>query len=391
MVKLNAQCSTVLQKELPPKEKDPGSFVLPCIIGNTTVSNALTHLGASISVMPFSMFKLLGLGIPRPVNMIDFVILDIVKDNKVPIILGRPMLASPHARIDVFGGKILLEVGKEQVIFNANERATPVTISAGAHARIDWMRSIISMVSLSPEGFMPSILLLVVVIVTVIMVVVVVAINEVVIVVMIIGVEFVVMIIGSLRFRGGKISFDTSSQMVKFVFYLLDLSQRTILLYQKLLEFNPAYASRAAATWNEIFLKSKISRDRHGEYEMSDPIGGLVFLGGDVVDLIGDKDPTDEDGDNGIGDLTGVSVSLGGEIFSKEKKSRESNIGGSDNTGDKDKITGRAIIAWGGRVTSYACMIYESLWYAELGSEVKRYLVKSLEESGEMFLGKAGK
>ncbi|GJW65762.1 retrovirus-related pol polyprotein from transposon TNT 1-94 [Tanacetum coccineum] len=128
---------------LPPKEKDPGSFVFPCIIGNTTVSNALADLGASISVMPFSMFKRLSLRNLRPVNMViemadrsmqspkgmcenvlvkihkfifplDFVILDIVKDNKVPIILGRPMLATAHARIDVFGGKISLKVGKEQ-------------------------------------------------------------------------------------------------------------------------------------------------------------------------------------------------------------------------------------------------------------------------------------
>nr|GEU48097.1 hypothetical protein [Tanacetum cinerariifolium] len=158
MVKLNAWCSAVLQNELPPKEKDPGSFVLPCIIANTTVSNALADLGASISVMPFSMFKRLGLGNPRPVNMViemadrsmqspkgivenvlvkihkfifpvDFVILDIVKDNKVPIILGRPMLATVHARIDVFGGKFSLKVGKEQVTFNANEGANPVTVS----------------------------------------------------------------------------------------------------------------------------------------------------------------------------------------------------------------------------------------------------------------------
>ncbi|GJV34893.1 putative reverse transcriptase domain-containing protein [Tanacetum coccineum] len=140
------------------KKKDPGSFVLPCVIDNTTVSNALADLGASISIMPFFMFKRLGLGNPRLVNMviemadrsmqspkgivenvlvkfhkfifpIDFVILDIVEDNKVPLILRRPMLATTHARIDVFGGKISLEDGKEQVIFNANEGATPITVS----------------------------------------------------------------------------------------------------------------------------------------------------------------------------------------------------------------------------------------------------------------------
>nr|GEW03494.1 hypothetical protein [Tanacetum cinerariifolium] len=85
-------------------------------------------------------------------------------------------------------------------------------------------------------------------------------------------------------------------------------------------------------------------------------------VGGDVVDLTGDEDPTDEDRDTGVGVLTGVSMSLGGEIFSGEKKSQESNIGGSDNTGDRGKTADRAIIAWGGGIASYDCMIYGSLW-----------------------------
>ncbi|GJY61917.1 hypothetical protein Tco_0462574 [Tanacetum coccineum] len=45
MVKLNARCSAILQNELPPEEKDPGSFILSCAIGTTTVSNALADLG----------------------------------------------------------------------------------------------------------------------------------------------------------------------------------------------------------------------------------------------------------------------------------------------------------------------------------------------------------
>ncbi|GJX19791.1 retrovirus-related pol polyprotein from transposon TNT 1-94, partial [Tanacetum coccineum] len=130
-VKLNVQCSAILQNELPPKEKDPRSFILPCIIGSTIVSDALADLGTSISIMPFSLFKWLGLGNPKPINMViemadrsmqspkeiienvlvkinkfifpvDFIILDIIKDDKVLIILGRPMLATAHARIDVF-------------------------------------------------------------------------------------------------------------------------------------------------------------------------------------------------------------------------------------------------------------------------------------------------
>ncbi|GKD38967.1 hypothetical protein Tco_1259174 [Tanacetum coccineum] len=61
------------------------------------------------------------------------------------------------------------------------------------------------------------------------------------------------------------------------------------------------------------------------------------------VDLTGDKDPTDEDGDIGMGDSTRVLMSLGGEISSGGNKSQESNIGDSDNTGDGDIIVSGAI------------------------------------------------
>ncbi|GKF58111.1 hypothetical protein Tco_0171648, partial [Tanacetum coccineum] len=53
------------------------------------------------------------------------------------------------------------------------------------------------------------------------------------------------------------------------------------------------------------------------------------------VDLTGDEDPTDEDGDIRMGDSTDVSASLGGEIFSGGNKSQESNIDDSDNIGDR--------------------------------------------------------
>ncbi|GJX41679.1 reverse transcriptase domain-containing protein [Tanacetum coccineum] len=59
---------------------------------------------------------------------VDFVILNIVEDNKVPIILGRPMLATAYAKIDVFGKKISLEVGMENVVFIANEGRTPLSV-----------------------------------------------------------------------------------------------------------------------------------------------------------------------------------------------------------------------------------------------------------------------
>ncbi|GKA90601.1 hypothetical protein Tco_0812471 [Tanacetum coccineum] len=133
MVKLNARCSAVLQNEISPKEKDPGCFILPCIIGNTTVSNTQADLAASISVMPFSMFKRLGLGTPKPIIMVIEMADRSMQspkgiDNKVPIILRRPMLATAHDRIDVFRLKISLEVGTEKFVFNANEGKTPLSV-----------------------------------------------------------------------------------------------------------------------------------------------------------------------------------------------------------------------------------------------------------------------
>nr|GEW40522.1 hypothetical protein [Tanacetum cinerariifolium] len=67
----------------------------------------------------------------------------------------------------------------------------------------------------------------------------------------------------------------------------------------------------------------------------------VVDVRGDVFDLIGDVDPTDEDRDIRMGDSIGVSASLDGEIFSGGKKCQESNIGDSDNTGDGGKIVAR--------------------------------------------------
>ncbi|GJT65423.1 hypothetical protein Tco_1016903 [Tanacetum coccineum] len=66
------------------------------------------------------------------------------------------------------------------------------------------------------------------------------------------------------------------------------------------------------------------------------------------VDLTGDEDPTNENGDIGMGDSIRVSVSLGGGISLGGKKYRESNIGDSGNTRDGGKTGGGSIGAYGG-------------------------------------------
>ncbi|GJW92257.1 hypothetical protein Tco_0169810, partial [Tanacetum coccineum] len=142
-VRMNLRCSALLQNLLPPKENDSGSFILPCSIGRLDFNNDLADLGANISIIPFSMFKSLGIGKLEPINMviemaddtkcipkgivknllikidkfilpIDFVILDIIEDFRMPVILGRPLLATAHTKVDIFRKTVSLEVGNEK-------------------------------------------------------------------------------------------------------------------------------------------------------------------------------------------------------------------------------------------------------------------------------------
>ncbi|XP_016690775.1 uncharacterized protein [Gossypium hirsutum] len=68
-VALTEGCTTILKKKLPPKLKDLGSFTIPCLIGNYYVGKALCDLGASINLMPMSVFRKLGIGKARPTTV----------------------------------------------------------------------------------------------------------------------------------------------------------------------------------------------------------------------------------------------------------------------------------------------------------------------------------
>ena len=61
-ITLSEECSAILQKKFPPKLKDPGSFTIPCAFGNAVFERALCDLGASINLIPWSIFKKLKLG-----------------------------------------------------------------------------------------------------------------------------------------------------------------------------------------------------------------------------------------------------------------------------------------------------------------------------------------
>ena len=122
----------------------------PCTIGNAIFERALCDLGASINLMPLSIFKRLGLGEARPTTVtlqvadrslkhprgviedvlvkvdkfifpVDFIVLDMEEDKEIPIILGRPFLATDRAMIDVQRGELKLRVQEDEVKFNVFE------------------------------------------------------------------------------------------------------------------------------------------------------------------------------------------------------------------------------------------------------------------------------
>ncbi|XP_070011520.1 uncharacterized protein [Nicotiana sylvestris] len=130
-----------------PKLEDPGAFTIPCTIGSADFAKALCDRGASINLMPYAVFKTLGIRQPRSTSMrlqmedrtmkrplgiivdvlvrvdkfilpADFVILDCEVDYEVPIILGRPFLATGKALVDVEAGVLTFQVGKEKVVFH---------------------------------------------------------------------------------------------------------------------------------------------------------------------------------------------------------------------------------------------------------------------------------
>nr|GEX79814.1 reverse transcriptase domain-containing protein [Tanacetum cinerariifolium] len=147
---LNEHCSAVLLKKLPEKLEDPDKFLIPCDFPGLDECLALADLGASINLMPLSVWNKLSLpelsptcmtleltdrSISRPVEVAedvfvkvgtfhfpaDFIVVDFDADPRVPLILGRSFLKTGRALIDVFEGELTLRVGKEAITFNLDQ------------------------------------------------------------------------------------------------------------------------------------------------------------------------------------------------------------------------------------------------------------------------------
>ncbi|RVW46875.1 Retrovirus-related Pol polyprotein from transposon 17.6 [Vitis vinifera] len=141
---LTEQVSVIIQCKSPIKYKDPRCPTISVNIGGTHVGKALLDLGASVNLLPYSVYKQLGLGELKPTSItlsladrsvkmprrviedvlvqvdkfyypVDFVVLDtdptIKEANYVPIILGRPFLATSNAIINCRNGVMQLTFG----------------------------------------------------------------------------------------------------------------------------------------------------------------------------------------------------------------------------------------------------------------------------------------
>ena len=153
VVKVSENVSAILQRKLPPKCKDPGSFTIPCVIGNTRLESAMLDLGASINVMPYSIYVSMNLGVLKNDGVIiqladrsnaypkgvledvlvqvdhlifpaDFYVLEMDESDhapSLPILLGRPFMKTARTKIDVFNGTLSMEFDGEVVNFNLSD------------------------------------------------------------------------------------------------------------------------------------------------------------------------------------------------------------------------------------------------------------------------------
>ncbi|CAM8885428.1 unnamed protein product [Rhodiola kirilowii] len=119
-VALSEECSASMHQPMPPKLKDSESFSIRCDIGGITVRRALCDLGASVSIMPYSLgvLKDVPVKVKHIYLPVDFIVLDISEYVDIPIILGRPLLYTVKVVIDMDRGSLALRVGSERVVFN---------------------------------------------------------------------------------------------------------------------------------------------------------------------------------------------------------------------------------------------------------------------------------
>ncbi|GJW60823.1 reverse transcriptase domain-containing protein [Tanacetum coccineum] len=147
---VNAECSAIIMNKVPEKLEDPEKFLIPCALQELDRTSALADSGASINLLPHSIYKQLRLEALTPTRMTlelanrsithpmgiaedvvvrvdgftflaDFVVVNFEPDPRVPIILGRPFLRTAKALIDLYEETLTLRVGKEELVYYADK------------------------------------------------------------------------------------------------------------------------------------------------------------------------------------------------------------------------------------------------------------------------------
>ncbi|GJV43708.1 putative reverse transcriptase domain-containing protein [Tanacetum coccineum] len=142
---VNAECSAIIMNKISEKLEDPGKFLIPCALQELNRTSALTVSGASINLLPHSIYKQLGLEALTPTRMTlelanrsithpmgiaedvvvrvdgftflaDFVVVNFEPDLRVPIILGRPFLRTAKSLLNLYEETLTLRVGKEELM-----------------------------------------------------------------------------------------------------------------------------------------------------------------------------------------------------------------------------------------------------------------------------------
>ncbi|GJR41053.1 DNA-directed DNA polymerase [Tanacetum coccineum] len=126
-VKLSEECSAIIQRSLSQTEGDLGSFTLPCLIGPVQRRLGISKLKPTkMSIQlddrsikyPIEVCENLLVKVSKFIFSVNFVVLEMDEDEFVPIILGRPFLATAGVVIDVQEGKLSLRVESETITFN---------------------------------------------------------------------------------------------------------------------------------------------------------------------------------------------------------------------------------------------------------------------------------
>lgn len=143
--------SSVFHTSTAPKLPDPGTPTISCIIGDLLIERALLDLGASVNLMPYSVYERFGLGELKPTSITlqladrsvriprgviedvlvkvdhfffpaDFIVIDTepgqISKQTTPVILGRPFLATANASINVRAGVMDVSFGNMNVKLN---------------------------------------------------------------------------------------------------------------------------------------------------------------------------------------------------------------------------------------------------------------------------------